>query len=268
MVMPKTNPMPVPSKYTKGRIYRLPCDALKTDPNQPRKHFDPKKLKDLTNSIKEHGLLHAILFRQDEDDHNLYVVAGERRLRAAKEAGLKTIPSVFVDGHEGEIALVENLQREDLNAIELAEHLKQVMTDYDYSQDDLGRILSKSKSTISEILSLNDLPENIRNDCRKDPNISRRTLLTIVKKETAEQMQTAFKRYKENEGKTQPKPKLRKTAFDKFESKLHGVMNFMTKVNYTKMDKETRMNLVSQIEVHNKEMTDLINRIKMMDDAV
>ena len=106
--MTKLNPT-----YTKGKLYEIPFGDLQADPNQPRKYFDSIALQDLVDSIKTHGLLTPILFRVDQEG-NLFVVAGERRLRAAKEAGHETIRAILVEGNHKEIALVENIQRADL----------------------------------------------------------------------------------------------------------------------------------------------------------
>jgi len=145
--------------YIKGIFYEIKVTDLQTDPNQPRKYFDPEGQQDLVNSFQKQGVLQPILFREDQG--NLFIVAGERRLQAAKEAKLETIPAILVEGNYSEIALVENLLREDLTAIELAEALDRIMKEHDYTQEQLTGIIGKAKSTVSEILSLNSLPDEI-----------------------------------------------------------------------------------------------------------
>jgi ParB family chromosome partitioning protein len=120
--------------YEKGQFYQLELALLQADPNQPRKYLDPQALEDLAASIAQHGVLSPILFRlapagQAPEAHTgasdppLFVVAGERRCEAAKKAGLAEVPAILVEGRHGEIALVENLLRQDLTAVEEAEAL-------------------------------------------------------------------------------------------------------------------------------------------------
>ena len=111
-------------------------------------------------------MLEPILFRV-EDGQN-YIVAGDRRCRAARQAGLISIPAIFIDtqNHE-EISLVENLLRQDLNPVEEAEALNRLQEDHNYQQEDLMRIFGKSQTAISETLSLNRLPQAIRDECRQ-----------------------------------------------------------------------------------------------------
>lgn len=188
------------STYKKGELYDIPCTDLQSAPDQPRKFFDEETLEDLATSIKEHGLLQPILFRKAEDG-KLLIVAGERRFRAAFKAGQTTIRACFVEGNSAEIALVENILREDLTPIELAEALQKVKDDHGYNNDALTRIIGKAKSTVSEILSLNKLPQKIRDECRKNPSISRQVLIDIAKKRTEWSMKSAFEKYKDDEGK-------------------------------------------------------------------
>jgi ParB family chromosome partitioning protein len=117
------------ARYEKGQLYHIPLTDLQSDPNQPRKYMDSHALEDLAASIAQHGVLTPILFRQgvmvslsnqDQLEPILYVVAGERRCEAAKKAGLTEVPAILVEGKHGEIALVENLLRQDLTAVEAA----------------------------------------------------------------------------------------------------------------------------------------------------
>jgi ParB family chromosome partitioning protein len=126
----------------------------------------------------------------------MIVVAGERRVSAARRAGLTTISGIYIEGNYAEIALVENLLRQDITAVEEAEALQSLMNERQYTQDQLGAIIGKARSTLSEILSLNKLPEEIRDDCRGDRTISRATLITIAKKKQARATTTAYNTYK------------------------------------------------------------------------
>jgi ParB family chromosome partitioning protein len=181
--------------YEKGQLYQMNLNDLQADPNQPRKVMDTQSLDELAATIQKHGVLEPILFRVAPDD-GIYVVAGERRVAAARKAGLTTIPAIAVEGNHNEIALVENLLRQDLTSIEEAEALKSLMEEQKYTQEQLGGIIGKAQNTLSEILSLNKLPREIRNDCRGDRTISKSSLITIAKKKQARGMTTAYNAYK------------------------------------------------------------------------
>lgn len=130
--------------------------------NQPRKVFDKEKLEELTNSIKEHGVLQPILVVKDENGYT--IVAGERRWRAAKNAGLKEIPAIikdYTDTKKKQVALIENIQREDLNIIEVAGAIKELMDIDGYSQTEVAKITGKNLSTVSNLIRLLKLPQPI-----------------------------------------------------------------------------------------------------------
>ncbi|MFZ4439199.1 MAG: ParB/RepB/Spo0J family partition protein [Syntrophales bacterium] len=266
MTKPKSSP-----PYTKGSLYSIPCDVLKTDPNQPRKYFDIEALKALADSIKIQGVLQPVLFRQDTDDI-LFIVAGERRLQATKAAGLKTIPAIFVDGNFDEIALVENLLRQDLTAIETAEALNRIQKEHDYSNDQLTGIIGKAKSTVSEILSLNKLPEEIRNECRDDASISRKFLLSLLKQEKEKSMLTVFNKFKERRNlpeKTRgPKKGTRRSWQDKFLSRYDALTTFVGKMKLEKLDITERTDLIARIDELKKKADALIEQIKETPEAL
>ena len=138
--------------YKKGKLYDLPIIDLKTDPNQHRKSMDSQALEELVASIKTHGIIQPILFRVAADSPNLIIVAGERRFKAAQLTGLTTIPGICVEGNPSEIALVENLLRQDLTAVEEAEGLQSLMSEQKYTQEQLSGVIGKARTTLSEIL--------------------------------------------------------------------------------------------------------------------
>jgi len=181
--------------YQKGKLYTVPINDFKPDPNQPRKVIDPQALDELVESIRQHGILQPVLFRKGDEGEPI-LVAGERRLEAAKKAGLTALPGICVEGKYGEIALVENLLRQDLTAVEEAEALQRLAEEQKYTQEQLGGIIGKAQNTLSEILSLNKLPQEIRDDCRGDRTISKNTLITIARKKQARGMTTAYNAYK------------------------------------------------------------------------
>jgi ParB family chromosome partitioning protein len=136
---------------------------IKPNPDQPRVHFDAASLDELAQSIGERGVLQPILLRPDGDDFQ--IIAGERRWRAAQRARLHTIPAIVreIDASTtAELALIENVQREDLNAIEEADGYRQLMARHGHTQEALARIVHKSRSHVANLLRLADLPEPVR----------------------------------------------------------------------------------------------------------
>ena len=184
-------------KYEKGKLYELSIIDLKLDPNQPRKSIDQQALEDLAASVKQRGILQPPLFRVDPESPYLIIVAGERRYRAAQMAGLLTLSCMCAEGNATEIALVENLQRQDITCIEEAEALKRLMDEEEYTQDQLAGVIGKPRATITETLSLTNLPEAIRNECRGDRTYSKTRLVEIARKKQQRAMITAYDKYKE-----------------------------------------------------------------------
>lgn len=134
----------------------MSLDIISANPNQPRKNFDEQALKELADSIKKHGVIMPIVVN-DNHDGTYMIIAGERRFRASKLAGKQTIPVVIRNYDEREIkeiSLIENLQREDLNPIEAATAMKQLMTDYKLTQDELAERIGKSRPAIANTLRL------------------------------------------------------------------------------------------------------------------
>ncbi len=144
------------------RVISLNITEVEPMLNQPRKIFDKEKLEELTNSIRVNGVIQPILVVKNEDGYT--IVAGERRWRAAKDAGLKEIPAIIKDytnSEKKQVALIENIQREDLNIIEVAKAIKELMEIEGYSQTEVAKITGKSLSTVSNIMRLLKLPEKI-----------------------------------------------------------------------------------------------------------
>ena len=183
--------------YEKGKLYDLNLADVQPDPEQPRKYFDEQALSELKASIEKHGVLQPVLVRQGADG-DLLLVSGERRYQGSKLAGLATIPAVFTDGEPAEISIIENLLRENLTAIEEAEAIERLRAVHDYGLAELATALGKSDSTISEILTLNKLPTEVKDDCRNDPKAMRSILVLIARQKTAEKMTALYSKYKES----------------------------------------------------------------------
>lgn len=145
-------------------IKEINVDEIRSNPYQPRKNFDQTSLDELAQSIKTYGIFQPIIVKKSIKGYDL--IAGERRLRATKLAGLKTIPAIvknMTDEQMREIALLENLQREDLSAIELAWAYKDIIDNSNIKQEDLALKIGKSRSHVTNILGLLRLPKEVQN---------------------------------------------------------------------------------------------------------
>jgi len=146
-------------------VNKLSISDLVSNKFQPRKTFDEDNLQDLTNSIKERGIIQPIIVRKSSDDNSKYeIIAGERRWLAAQKAGLHEVPVVITDVDDLkslEFAIVENVQRKDLNAIEEARGYQRLITEFSYDQEKVAQFIGKSRSHITNFLRLLSLPDSI-----------------------------------------------------------------------------------------------------------
>jgi ParB family transcriptional regulator, chromosome partitioning protein len=147
---------------------RLRVDQIQGNPSQPRQDFDPRDLNALAESIRAHGLLQPVVVRRVEDHYEL--VAGERRLRAAKQAGWSEVPVSIVEADDrqtAELAIVENLQRKDLNALEKAASFQRYLEEYGCTQEELAGRLNLDRSTIANLIRLLELPQPVQDAVRR-----------------------------------------------------------------------------------------------------
>ena len=147
----------------RGGIQMVPVGTIEPHPRQPRRHFDEDALDELAASISARGLIQPIVVRPQGNGYQ--IVAGERRWRAAQKARLHEVPVIireFDDLETLEVAIIENIQRQDLNAIEEAEAYKRLVDEFGHTQDALARLVHKSRSHIANLLRLLDLPERVR----------------------------------------------------------------------------------------------------------
>ena len=145
------------------KIIEIPIGQITANPYQPRRVFDPEKINDLAQSIAEHGIFQPIIVKSVKDGY--MIVSGERRFRAAKQVGLTTVPSIirsYDPGKVAEISLVENLQRENLSPIEEAEAYANIMRTMEMTQKSLSEKIGKSRSYVTNILGLLNLPEEVQ----------------------------------------------------------------------------------------------------------
>lgn len=146
-------------------VQHIAVGTIRPLPGQPRRHFDETAIAELADSIAARGLLQPIIVRRAPDGQGFQLVAGERRWRAAQRAGLHQIPALVRDLDDAatyEIALVENIQRQDLNAIEEASAYRRLIEDFGHSQEELARLLGKSRSHVANLMRLLDLPDTVQ----------------------------------------------------------------------------------------------------------
>lgn len=148
------------SKKT-NEMVSLDISEIVPNPDQPRKYFDDEKLAELAESIRQYGIIQPLVVKKDGDKYR--IVAGERRYRAAQLAGLSKVPAVIFKGeNEYHVSLIENLQREDLNPIEVAEAYNELMTSFGYNQEELAQKVGKSRSDVSNFTRLLNLCEEVK----------------------------------------------------------------------------------------------------------
>jgi ParB family chromosome partitioning protein len=147
------------------KYFLCPVEELRPHQQQPRKTFNDDKMAELVASVREKGVIQPLVVRWAEDHYQ--IIAGERRWRAAQKAGLKDVPVVIQDVSEDwalEMALIENIQREDLNPIEEADAYRNLMASFDLSQDEVARRVGKDRSTVANALRLLRLPDEVQQD--------------------------------------------------------------------------------------------------------
>lgn len=252
---------PVFQQYIEGSLYKVPLESIEPDPDQPRKHFDKIKLEELATSISSKGVLQPIIVRKndiDKIDADFLIIAGERRYRASKIAKIETIPVIFSKGDPAEIALIENIQRDDLKPIEEAYAYSRIMESHGYNQNQLSAVVGKARTTINEILTLNKLPEDLKNECRTS-DTPKNVLLEIAKIKDHTEMTFLYNKVK-NENLTvakirqltRPKPVRTLTPMDKrVIAKIHEVKRLIPKINRVELssdDKETLWEELSELQ--------------------
>ncbi len=156
-------------------LREVPVDAIRPNPWQPRTHFDETELDELAQSIREHGVLQPVLVSQQQDG-TYQLITGERRWRAVKKAGLQTVPAMLKEATPQaslELALVENIQRRDLNPLEEAAAFRALLDEHGLTQEQLGQRIGKSRVAITNTLRLLNLPEEVREALAREMNAAR-----------------------------------------------------------------------------------------------
>lgn len=166
------------------RIIELDIQQVDANPDQPRKFFDESALMELAQSIEAKGLLQPILVKALEGERYM-IVAGERRYRAHQLLSRPTIAAVVTVGDTDEVAIIENVQRENLRPMELAESLGRLMETHGYTQEEAARVIGKARNTVTELLSLLKLPEDIKAQCRTSDVASKSFLVELARMDVA-----------------------------------------------------------------------------------
>src|SRR5499433_2586685 len=176
-----------------GRMIRM--DQIRPNPEQPRKALGD--LRELTESIREKGVLEPLLVRFMPREDCYYIISGERRYHASRAAGLREVPCIEKmadDAETLEIALIENIQRKDLTPFEEADGLHRLATQFEYTHDDVAKKIGRARSSVTETLSLRNIPEGLRKRCVENGITSKSLLLQIARQPTEKKMLEMFQR--------------------------------------------------------------------------
>jgi len=184
------------TSYSGAAVGRMiPVEQIRPNPEQPRKALGD--LRELTESIREKGVLEPLLVRFMPREDCYYIISGERRYHAARAAGLREVPAIEKmadDAETLEIALIENIQRKDLTPFEEADGLQRLAEQFDYTHEDVAKKLGKSRSSVSETLMLRNIPDAIRKKCIEHGIVAKSLLLQIAKQQTDKKMLEMFAR--------------------------------------------------------------------------
>ncbi|WP_024791142.1 ParB/RepB/Spo0J family partition protein [Lebetimonas sp. JS032] len=171
-------------------LKEIEVEKIKPNPFQPRKEFDEKSIEELALSIDRYGLLQPIVVIKNED--NYILIAGERRLRAFKKLGKTEIKALILDLDINELreyALIENIQREDLNPVEIAKSLQNLMSEHGYTHEELAKIVSKSRSYVTNLLRLLSLPEFVQEKIKNNEiSVGHAKIMSNLNKEELEEV--------------------------------------------------------------------------------
>lgn len=252
------------------KILDIPVEQISFNPRQPRKDISLEKLQEMADTIKAYGIIQPVIVHKDKEKEKYILVAGERRFRAAKLAGLKSIPALVRDYSEEElleVALVENLQREDLNPLEEAAAFQKLIEEFSYTQEELAQKIGRSRSAISNALRLLALDEEVKKYLREgrltagqarpllavsDPEQQRSLAIIVMEQKlSARQVEELIKKIKrKSEEKEEEKESAQKKSlssdlhqlyYRELEEKIRRI--YGTKVNIRREKKEGKIEL-------------------------
>ncbi|GAA5346724.1 ParB/RepB/Spo0J family partition protein [Planifilum fimeticola] len=262
-------------------VNEVDISELRANPYQPRKQFDPDSLEELAESIKEHGIIQPLVVRKSI--HGYEIVAGERRFRAGKKAGLTKVPVVirdFTDEQMMEIALIENLQREDLNPMEIANAYKKLMDHFSMTQEELAARVGKSRPHVANFLRLLQLPSAIQEDVSrgtlsmgharallgvKEPDVQMK-LAEKVKREGASvrQLEEWIQQINQNGIKKKKPKKVEKVEpqIKRYEEMLQETFNTPVRIRHGKRKGKIEIEYFSQSEL--ERLVELLQRDRLI----
>ena len=232
------------------KVVELSINEIEPMLNQPRKVFDKEKMQELTDSIRENGVIQPILVVRDKNGYT--IVAGERRWRAAKAAGLDKIPAIikdYTDNKKKQVALIENIQREDLNIVEVARAIKELMDIDGYTQSEVAKITGQNASTVSNIIRLLKLSDEVLdmllngelvegqarallvlNDKEKQIEIAKKVAENKLTVRDVEKLIYGDEKYNRNPTRKQPK----NIYYQNIENRLKDYFGYKVKIDQTK----------------------------------
>jgi ParB family chromosome partitioning protein len=180
------------------RMFLVELSKIRPNPEQPRKIFDEEGLEELAQSIRDYGQLAPIILKYGEEPGTYILVAGERRYRAHQLLRKDEIYAILTDGDVDEVSLIENIHRQDLHPLELAESFQRLMEKHAWNQEQLAQVMRKNRRTINEVLRLNKLPDEIKEQCRHSTDIvSASVLIQIARIDDVEQQRLFWKQAQE-----------------------------------------------------------------------
>ena len=250
----------ISSRTRTSIIRKIPLSRIVPNLLQPRKDFDD--LHELTQSIREKGILEPLLVRHKDDKFE--IIAGERRYRAAKEAGLTEVPCIEYDVPDNEaleISIVENIQRKDLNVFEKSFSMKVLADIYGYTHEEIAAKLGKSRVTISELIRLTDLPEEVIDLCKEANIKSKSFLLQLVKLDNTKDMIAVVQEYKKNPFSREEIKFLRSSTSKKEEDLKKRITEKPIKFKFVSEDKNIRIDFKINRAKDKSENIDSIIRI-------
>jgi len=251
----------ISSRSVGPRIRMIPLTEIDPNPHQARSELG--NMKELMASIKKKGVLEPILVRPKEGRYE--IIAGERRYVASQRIGLGEIPCIEMnveDNEAMELALIENLQRRDLDVFEESDGLRSLIEIYGYKHDQIAEIIGKARSTITEIISVGKIPNDIRKICKQFGITSRSTLIEIAKQKDKDKMFKLLTEIKERELRREDTRELSKQIKGKTKGLGHFVYNYKpSSTEYYKLRIEFKRKSVSKDEII-KVLEEIIKRLK------
>ncbi|MEM1136742.1 MAG: ParB/RepB/Spo0J family partition protein [Bacteroidota bacterium] len=253
-------------------IFKVPVDQIEANPFQPREDFDNEALKELEGSIKEHGIIQPITVRK-LSENEYQIISGERRWQASKNAGLKEIPAYVRTANDQqmhEMALIENIQRENLNPIEIANSYSRLISEFNLKQEELGERVGKKRTTVTNYLRLLKLPDDVKVALR-DGEISMGHAKELVNFENVEQQLLILQKIK-NEGLSvrkvealgrefrEGKAKPEKPTYSEFDQEIKQLQSKLSSQFSTKINIQTKGKEKGEIKIPFHSVDDL-NRI-------